>query len=421
MDKRLNNLSIVASLESLNATTTIDTTEPYEYNGSGFNDSDYYCSNFEGNITYLNISCETQLSYSLPLYGYITPFLILITIIANSLIVIVLSRRNMSSPTNSVLLAMALCDVFTILFPGPGIIYMFTFGQHSKPLGPEIMCYLYTFFNETFPSMFHTASIWLTVALALQRYIYVCHAPLARTYLTMPRVRRSILFICIAAVFHQSTRFFDTKFVPMEIMWEGKKVMVCSSEIAPWIKEYIGENTYFTSYYLFRVAFVHLIPCFLLVVLNIFLFRAMKQAQKKRQKLFDKCCKKSKRSNDKNCTTLMLIVILTVFLVVEIPLAIITALHVISTLFVSFLDYRIANLCILILNFFLILSYPINFAIYCGMSRQFRETFKALFWRRSMAANGNNVTTIMGSRKHEQSSRYSLVNGPKSCTNETVL
>lgn len=49
--------------------------------------------------------------------------------------------------------AMALCDVFTILFPGPGIIYMFTFGQHSKPLGPEIMCYLYTFFNETFPSM----------------------------------------------------------------------------------------------------------------------------------------------------------------------------------------------------------------------------------------------------------------------------
>lgn len=48
---------------------------------------------------------------------------------------------------------MALCDVFTILFPGPGIIYMFTFGQHSKPLGPEIMCYLYTFFNETFPSM----------------------------------------------------------------------------------------------------------------------------------------------------------------------------------------------------------------------------------------------------------------------------
>ena len=103
MDKMLNNLSIVANFVNFNA-TTIDTTEPYEYNGSGYNDSDYYCSNFEGNITYLNISCETQLSYSLPLYGYITPFLILITIIANSLIVIVLSRRNMTTPTNSVLL-----------------------------------------------------------------------------------------------------------------------------------------------------------------------------------------------------------------------------------------------------------------------------------------------------------------------------
>ena len=202
MDKWLHNLSIVENYENL--TTTIDPTEPYELNGSGFNDSDYYCSNFEGNITYLNISCETQLSYSLPLYGYITPFLIIITIIANSLIVIVLSRRAMTTPTNIVLLgnipfsivivvvficnmlifqiilsiffflliiinntiiAMALCDVFTILFPGPGIIYMFTFGQHSKPLGPEIMCYLYTFFNETFPSMVSFVVVVLVLVL----------------------------------------------------------------------------------------------------------------------------------------------------------------------------------------------------------------------------------------------------------------
>ncbi|KAI8433665.1 hypothetical protein MSG28_015663 [Choristoneura fumiferana] len=32
------------------------------------------------------------------------------------------------------------------------------------------------------PAMFHTASIWLTLALAVQRYIYVCHAPVARTW-----------------------------------------------------------------------------------------------------------------------------------------------------------------------------------------------------------------------------------------------
>jgi hypothetical protein len=41
--------------------------------------------------------------------------------------------------------------------------------------------------NEVIPALFHTASIWLTLALAIQRYIYVCHPPLARTWCTMER------------------------------------------------------------------------------------------------------------------------------------------------------------------------------------------------------------------------------------------
>lgn len=147
-----------------------------------------------------------------------------------------------------------------------------------------------------------------------------------------------------------------------------------------------------------------------LVALNVLLFKAMKQAQDKRKKLFCENRKKeSKKLRDANCTTLMLIVVVTVFLIVEIPLAVITALHIISSLLIEFLNYDVANLFILFANFFLIVSYPINFAIYCGMSRQFRETFKELFIKSSK------------STKKECSSRYSLVNGPRTCTNETVL
>lgn len=104
----------------------------------------------------------------------------------------------------------------------------------------------------------------------------------------------------------------------------------------------------------------------------------------------------------------MLIVVVTVFLIVELPLAIVSILHIISSTIYEFLNYKVANTLILFTNFFIILSYPINFAIYCGMSRQFRETFKDLFIKRpSNARNG--------------SSRYSIVNGPRTCTNETVL
>lgn len=80
------------------------------YNGSAispqsdFPGHDDYCLNVYENISYLNISCETILSYSVPLYGYCTPFLLLTTVTANTLIVLVLNKRNMATPTNLVLM-----------------------------------------------------------------------------------------------------------------------------------------------------------------------------------------------------------------------------------------------------------------------------------------------------------------------------
>ncbi|XP_052873722.1 sex peptide receptor [Anopheles cruzii] len=392
--------------------------EPYHIATNGHRGNgtlyDYYdCTASHGNVSYLNVSCETILSYSIPLYGYCTPALLLITLTANSLIVIVLSKRSMASPTNFVLMAMALCDLFTVLFPAPGLLYMFTFGNHYKPLSPVAVCYAWNALNEILPAMCHTASVWLTLALAVQRYVYVCHPPAARTWCTIPRVKKYIAYICIAALVHQSTRFFDKSYSLVTIEWNGHQTNVCHIETADWVHEYVSEDFYYTFYFSFRILFVHLAPCASLVALNVLLFRAMKQAQMKRERLFkDNKKRECKRLRDANCTTLMLIVVVTVFLIVEIPLGVITALHILSSLIYEFLDYYVANLFILFANFFLIVSYPINFAIYCGMSRQFRETFKEIFMSPGKAG---------GTKKECGSSKYSLVNGPRTCTNETVL
>jgi len=140
-----------------------------------------------GSSRYLNITADLDIRYALPLYGYIMPFLVVITMIANTLIVLVLSKKHMRTPTNLVLMAMALSDMLTLLFPAPWLLYLYTFGNHHRPLRPLSACYAYNFMNEVIPALFHTASIWLTLALAIQRYIYVCHPPLARTWCTMER------------------------------------------------------------------------------------------------------------------------------------------------------------------------------------------------------------------------------------------
>ena len=40
-------------------------------NQSGGEEYGFYCRNFEGNISYLNVSCETNLKFSVPLYGWV--------------------------------------------------------------------------------------------------------------------------------------------------------------------------------------------------------------------------------------------------------------------------------------------------------------------------------------------------------------
>jgi len=48
----------------------------------------------------------------------------------------------------------------------------------------------------------------------------------------------------------------------------------------------------------------------------------------------------------------------------------------------------------LIINLFIILSYPLNFFIYCGMSRQFRETFRRLFVSSSSSISGSGNSKV---------------------------
>ncbi|XP_071450124.1 sex peptide receptor, partial [Hetaerina americana] len=387
---------------------------------------------------YLNVTKELPIEYAQAMYGYAMPALLAVTVVANTLIVVVLSKRHMRTPTNALLMAMALCDMLTLLFPAPWLFYMYTFGNHWRPLFPVAACYAWHLMHEVIPALFHTASVWLTLALAAQRYICVCHAATARSWCTMTTARRGVVAIAAAAALHQSTRFMDRQYEPMDINWNGHKTQVCRVRPAAWVDQVFTADAYFMAYFAFRVLFVHAIPCAALVVLNVLLFRAMRAAQVKRRKLFQENKRNEcRRLRDSNCTTLMLIVVVTAFLAVEIPLAVVTLLHIISSTVSEILDYSVANVLILFTNFFIILSYPINFAIYCGMSRQFRETFKELFVSKQHGhaalpqptgdgggadcggTGAPSTATALGARR---SRTLSVPNGPpRTCTDQTVL
>jgi hypothetical protein len=100
--------------------------------------------------------------YYVILQGVCAPLIIVISTVLNSLIAVVLLQKHLRSPTNILLLAIALYDTLTGLFPFPAYIYVFTFRKCD-----DYMPYNYGWFHrinyEVLPFIFHTCSIWVSL------------------------------------------------------------------------------------------------------------------------------------------------------------------------------------------------------------------------------------------------------------------
>lgn len=321
------------------------------------------------------------LKYSVPLNGYIAPVLILLTVVTNTLVIAVLMKKHMRSPTNVLLAGMAFSDMMTGIIPLPIFIHFFSIG-HYVDFVPIHWCLAYRMLYDNIPTIFHTASIWLTVGLAVQRYIYICHSLQARTWCTIPNVIWGTVIVYLVAFLSQVTKFVDFTIDPIPVRSEldpNTTFEGCDLELRTWAAQ--NTTVYFNIYFWFRIIFIHLVPCTSLVVLNGLLIYAMRKAQVRRMQLLKQNKKsESRKLKESNCTTLMLVAVVGLFLLVEFPLGIIMTLYVTDNTFnLKLFTPGVYAIMTSMSNFFILLSYPLNFFIYCGMSRLFRETFKCLF------------------------------------------
>ena len=160
----------------------------------------------------------------------------------------------------------------------------------------------------------------------------------------------------------------------------GETVVGCKVGLIVVFEKYA--NLVFGLYWWLRVIFIHIIPCSVLVILNGLLFSAMRAAQVRRDVLFRQNRRtESKRLAETNLATMMLVTVVGVFLCVEFPLAVLLLTMIYENTF-SWIIITNENrsMASYFINALILFSYPVNFFIYCGMSRQFRETFARLFF-----------------------------------------
>jgi hypothetical protein len=421
------------------------------------------------------------------------------------------------------------------VLPVPCFLYFYSTGpDRYLDYLPYDWCFAYYCLIDYLPTICHTASVWLTVALAAHRYVYVCHPGRAKRLCTMSNVLRTIALIYIVAAASQLCRFAEHQYHPVDVpppavpsavaasfLFTNSNLPVTSSasshhgyaggsfgaapsaplsdtaacyyDFSPLVRRY--QNVYFNVYYWFRIVCIHLVPCTTLVVLTAALVGAIRSARFRRQNLLrmqshhhhgnhhhhhqhqhhihhsyqdfqqrrhadehndemplqpdagrspspvgveplnvngQRRCSPFRRLRRRrstasaalgrrsldagSSTTLMLVIVVGVFLLVEFPLAIMFIIMIAENTFnVAILSPDTSGMASLVLNLVTLVSYPVNFFIYCAMSEQFRRTFCGLFVATTRQRNGVDMGDVGAAGNWQGNGGLTMTTGRSCC------
>uniref|UniRef100_A0A915CRP7 G-protein coupled receptors family 1 profile domain-containing protein n=2 Tax=Ditylenchus dipsaci TaxID=166011 RepID=A0A915CRP7_9BILA len=338
-------------------------------------------------MSFLRLSQGLELEHVV--YGHLFPLLVLFVVVANLLVALVLSQKHMVSPTNVVLKYMAIADLF--------------YKQEERL---ELWwCYMYKYSMDAVPPVCHNVAMWLTVLLAGQRYISIQYPIQSRQVCSVRNVRLATLMITATSILCGLPKSIDYYFEVYEgwaYVEPGRLVYLksCLSGFTHFVK-IIGSNTFFNLYFWTRVFGFIMLPSSLLIVLNVLLIRGIRTAQRRKDRLLrEKRAREAQRQIDSNSTSIMLVMIVSIFLVVNLPQAVFMAMLCVYNTFGisnSFLEGVFPITFLLVSNMLVMATYPINFGIYCFMSSSFRDTFRMLFckkhWRHRLAGQALGTST----------------------------
>lgn len=333
----------------------------------------------------LNVSLDYPLAASRLINGYIWPLMAVITLFTNTMIVVVLSQPDMRTPSNIVLIAIAIADVFPIVIPVPWLVYLFTFNNDKQVLYPPLACYLYQHSTRSVSEVFYFLSTWLNVLLAVLDYLSACHPESARRFCKLSSILIQISILTLLSLLLNLPQALKIVFKPVEFMLNGQRTYGCRALQAKWFKDLVGGAKgvalYDDVFASIIIIFVDGGPSLLLISMTVLLIKHLRNVRESGIRLVEQARTASDRrlardrQQELESSTRVMIFVLLAFLSVKIPFATTFALMIIQSRFeirfVEELSHFQTALSITDLVF--VLSYQLNFTIFCCFSKKFRH------------------------------------------------
>ncbi|XP_055839666.1 G-protein coupled receptor dmsr-1 isoform X1 [Episyrphus balteatus] len=349
----------------------------HRLNITSLDECEDYCN---GNIRDFSIAYKA-------IHGYIALLICVFGTIANILNIIVLTKKEMSkAPISKILKWLAVADMFVMIEYIPFATYMYVVSPGEKDFRYAWAVYL--LFHMHFTQILHTISIGLTVTLAIWRYVAISrhpHGPCASFMLS--HCCESILLSFIIS----PILCFPTYFV-----FKVKERHFTDREETVYHVDATEDTALYSFNFWIHSVIIKLLPCCILTVISFILVRVLCDASKRKLKLKEysnpnkggaqlnghgsrsaKCDRRTDR------TTMLLVAVLMLFLITEFPQGI---LGLLSGILQKCFFVRCYVLFGELMDLLALINAAIGFVLYGLMSKQFRTTFKSLFFKRRFSA-----------------------------------
>ncbi|XP_054271095.1 FMRFamide receptor [Macrosteles quadrilineatus] len=300
-------------------------------------------------------------------YGVLLNLIGVMGIIGNVISMIILSRPQMRSSINYLLIGLARCDtvliVTSIFLFGIPAIYQYT----RTDILYNYEFYIYPFLCLiVFPVALiaQTVSVYLTLTVTLERFVAVCHPLQARSLCTYGRAKLYVVLIIIFSTLYNLSRFWEISVVEVYHPYTNTTVyMTQPSELR--------KNNIYISVYIhwLYMVFIYFLPFSCLAVLNGAIYRQVRRANQERQRL-------SRLQKKEIGLATMLLCVVVVFVVCNI-------LPLVNNVLENFYGIIVDQLT-KTSNLLVTFNSSINFVIYVIFGEKFKRLFLKMFCSHGM-------------------------------------
>ncbi|XP_071144483.1 FMRFamide receptor-like [Mytilus edulis] len=308
------------------------------------------------------------------------PVIVILGIAGNSCNIAVLSRPKMRTSTNVYLTNLAVFDMLYLVF-------MLTLSMiHCRDKGMYASSYYYIPYGRALSDLFGNCSVWVTVCFTLERYIGVCHPMKGKAWCTVQKAKFITLVVFLVCLCNTLPVAFENEVITdMEIM-QSINYRCDTSEFGQ-------RESYQFGYYWWYITLFTFVPLILLSVFNMFLIKSVWHANKRRKLLSQSHVlgDHNNQSMEQQKVTTMLISVVIIFLLCQIPWAILLIYKVYVSAFIIPHDKDNILIAGNICNMLGQVNASINFILYSYFSSRFRRTFRKLLCRWQKKKRGTNI------------------------------